>query len=424
MCLQCVINHPKEHELKTLEEAIGYFKEETKKIIRFYREAKLNYKMQRVELERTDVLNTVNQHKAKIARIFGDIKTYLEQKETEAIGTLRSLYDVEVNRIGAEEQELEALLASYNKLVEVSHASSLKACLDRFEENRNLLNFNKQKALFQALAKREKTTPLVKSELSHWEESFNRFKEKIAKDIRSMLEIRAELKDKPLGPYKNNATTTSSGNLVGVRSQVSNASKKDLQKFQRVDRKENKELHISLKELDRFVVQTENRQQVQHHQGGSTSATSRVSVETNVVRNPMMMYGGFTEDEDSPAAELYGLPNSKAPKLTAGTGHVKFGIACIGSKVYIFGGKRENRRLSDIYVMDSLRGDLREFGQLSKAKSGFGYCRKGTSCFVVGGNDGSILQDFEEYDFQSQEVRTLSKLTIGRDELTAVLHKN
>lgn len=82
MCLQCVINHPKEHELKTLEEAVGYFKEETKKIIKFYREMKLNYKMQRIELEKADVLSTVNQHKAKIAKNFSDIKNYLEQKET------------------------------------------------------------------------------------------------------------------------------------------------------------------------------------------------------------------------------------------------------------------------------------------------------------------------------------------------------
>jgi len=38
---------------------------------------KLNYKMQRIDLEKTDVLNTVNQYKARIARIFGDIKSYL-----------------------------------------------------------------------------------------------------------------------------------------------------------------------------------------------------------------------------------------------------------------------------------------------------------------------------------------------------------
>jgi|JI8StandDraft_1071087.scaffolds.fasta_scaffold1161823_1 hypothetical protein len=38
---------------------------------------KLNYKMQRIELEKTDVLNTINQYKSRIARIFGDIKTYL-----------------------------------------------------------------------------------------------------------------------------------------------------------------------------------------------------------------------------------------------------------------------------------------------------------------------------------------------------------
>jgi len=37
---------------------------------------------------------------------------------------------------------------------------------------------------------------------------------------------------------------------------------------------------------------------------------------------------------------------------------------------------------------------MKEFGQLSKPKSGFGYCRKGHCCFVVGGNDGTILQDF------------------------------
>jgi hypothetical protein len=75
--------------------------------------------------------------------------------------------------------------------------------------------------------------------------------------------------------------------------------------------------------------------------------------------------------------------------------------------------------------MDNLKNELREFGHLSKAKSGFGYCKRGTSCFVVGGNDGSILQDFEEYDFATQEVRGgLPRLTIARDELTAVLHKN
>jgi hypothetical protein len=104
------------------------------------------------------------------------------------------LYDVEINRIGVEERELETLLTSYNKLVEISHASSLKACLDQFEENRGLLNYGKQKALFQMMAKRDKTTPPVKGELSHWEESFNKFKDKIAKDIKTMLEIRAELK--------------------------------------------------------------------------------------------------------------------------------------------------------------------------------------------------------------------------------------
>lgn len=65
-----------------MEEAVGHFKEETKKIIKFYREMKLNYKMQRVELEKADVLNTVNQHKAKIGKIFSEIKNYLEQKET------------------------------------------------------------------------------------------------------------------------------------------------------------------------------------------------------------------------------------------------------------------------------------------------------------------------------------------------------
>jgi hypothetical protein len=31
---------------------------------------KLNYKMQRIELEKTDILNTVNQHKAKLTKVF------------------------------------------------------------------------------------------------------------------------------------------------------------------------------------------------------------------------------------------------------------------------------------------------------------------------------------------------------------------
>jgi hypothetical protein len=41
---------------------------------------KLNYKMQRIELEKTDLLNTVNQHKTKLTKIFSEIKTYMEQK--------------------------------------------------------------------------------------------------------------------------------------------------------------------------------------------------------------------------------------------------------------------------------------------------------------------------------------------------------
>jgi hypothetical protein len=109
---------------------------------------------------------------------------------------------------------------------------------------------------------------------------------------------------------------------------------------------------------------------------------------------------------------LYGQSNAKLSKISFGSGHVKFGIINIETKVYIFGGKRDNKR-------------IKEFGHLNKAKSGFGYCRRGTSCFVVGGNDGSILQDFEEYDFAKQEMRAgLPRLTIARDELTAALHKN
>lgn len=107
-----------------------------------------------------------------------------------------------------------------------------------------------------------------------------------------------------MGPYKNSSSTSNSNLVKQHSSNNSNTSKKDLQKFYRLDgKKENKDLHISLKELDRFVAPSENHQsrQLPHPQQGSTSATSRVSVETTIVRNPMMMYGGFTEDEDSPA---------------------------------------------------------------------------------------------------------------------------
>lgn len=75
-------------------------------------------------------------------------------------------------------------------------------------------------------------------------------------------------------------------------------------------------------------------------------------------------------------------------------GHVKFGMVYISGKIFIFGGKKDNKRMSEIYVLDNLKHDLKEIGHLSNAKSGFGYCKKGNSCFVVGGNDGSILQDF------------------------------
>jgi len=53
-----------------------------------------------------------------------------------------------------------------------------------------------------------------------------------------MLEIRPELKEKPLGSYKNNASTSSS-NLYAKQhsSSNSNTSKKDLQKFYRLEGK-------------------------------------------------------------------------------------------------------------------------------------------------------------------------------------------
>jgi hypothetical protein len=80
VCLQCVLGHPKDHELKTMEEAMGFFREEAKKVIKFYRETKLNYKMQRVGLEKADVVSTINIHKTKIAKLFSEIRSYLEQK--------------------------------------------------------------------------------------------------------------------------------------------------------------------------------------------------------------------------------------------------------------------------------------------------------------------------------------------------------
>jgi hypothetical protein len=43
---------------------------------------------------------------------------------------------------------------------------------------------------------------------------------------------------------------------------------------------------------------------------------------------------------------LYGQSNAKLSKISFGSGHVKFGIINIETKVYIFGGKRDNKRIS------------------------------------------------------------------------------
>lgn len=108
-----------------------------------------------------------------------------------------------------------------------------------------------------------------------------------------------------------------------------------------------------------------------------------------------MLFGGYTEDEDSPGMEVYGQCGGKVGKFSNSAGHVKFGIVSIGNKVFVFGGKKDNRRISEVYMVDSLKGEAKEWGHLTKAKSGFGYCRRGSVCYVVGGNDGNILQDFE-----------------------------
>lgn len=153
---------------------------------------KLNYKMQRVELEKADVLTTINNHKAKIGKVFSEIKTYLEQKETEALSTLRSIYDSELARIAGEEKELDSLLCCYNKLVELSRENSLKNCIENFNENRNLFNFNKQKIFYQSLLKKEKMSAVnaTRGDLLLWDDFFNKFKERISKDIRNMLDLR------------------------------------------------------------------------------------------------------------------------------------------------------------------------------------------------------------------------------------------
>lgn len=94
-----------------------------------------------------------------------------------------------MTRISFEEKELETLLSCYNKLVELSHTNSLKNCIENFSENRNLFNFNRQKVFYQGLLKREKlmAANAAKGDLAHWDDSFNKFKDKIAKDIRGML---------------------------------------------------------------------------------------------------------------------------------------------------------------------------------------------------------------------------------------------
>lgn len=106
------------------------------------------------------------------------------------------------------------------------------------------------------------------------------------------------------------------------------------------------------------------------------------------------MYGGYSEDEDAPGIEIYGQTNRVTGKYPNSVGHVKFGMVSIGGRVYIFGGKKDNRRMSEIFVLENLKQELKEIGHMSRAKSGFGYCKKGNSCFVVGGNDGTILQEF------------------------------
>lgn len=70
----------------------------------------------------------------------------------------------------------------------------------------------------------------------------------------------------------------------------------------------------------------------------------------------MLLFGGYTEDEDSPGMEIYGQYGGKVGKFSKSTGHVKFGIISIGTKVFIFGGKKDNRRISEVYMIDPLKG--------------------------------------------------------------------
>lgn len=60
---------------------------------------KLSYRLQRMQIEKTELLNVVNEYKVEIGRVFGELKRLCEKKEEDILGFLKSLYDIELIRL-------------------------------------------------------------------------------------------------------------------------------------------------------------------------------------------------------------------------------------------------------------------------------------------------------------------------------------
>lgn len=98
--------------------------------------------------------------------------------------------------------------------------------------------------------------------------------------------------------------------------------------------------------------------------------------------------------------EVYGS-SRLYDKYVGCVGHVKFGMLEYNNQVFIFGGKVDSKRIDCIFGLPSLKEGFKIVGKLTKPKSGFGYCKLEDSFVVVGGNDGDILSNCEEYSFES-----------------------
>ena len=104
-CIQCLLSHNKQHKVKSVEELEQHLIGQMQQLGKDFKELKLPYKLQKIQIEKAELLSSVNSYKTEIHAAFSEMKALCDKKQEEVLNFLKSLYDIEVLRLLEEEKD-------------------------------------------------------------------------------------------------------------------------------------------------------------------------------------------------------------------------------------------------------------------------------------------------------------------------------